>query len=158
MSDHSIMDTRPPSRKSEPQRWRKKLSCPCCAFPSDAEEQSPNTSTSCVQNQTSVATPTAPGQDIGIPHVPSDESHSGTQRNQNIVPSNGPTTPPLRERNGLFPFQPESAERFIDIVAVHGLGGQYEDTWTWNPPASARTVRDDSQPMWARWPGGRASC
>lgn len=50
------------------------------------------------------------------------------------MPSNGPTTPPLTERYGLFPFQPESAERFIDIVAVHGLGGHYEDTWTWNPP------------------------
>jgi hypothetical protein len=37
------------------------------------------------------------------------------------------------EQYGLFPFQPESAESFVDIFAVHGLGGHYEDTWTWTP-------------------------
>lgn len=43
------------------------------------------------------------------------------------------TDPLIKEQLGLFPFQPDSAESFVDIVAVHGLGGHYEDTWTWKP-------------------------
>jgi hypothetical protein len=39
---------------------------------------------------------------------------------------------PIKERFGLFTFH-EGEESFIDIIAVHGLGGHYEDTWTWTP-------------------------
>lgn len=44
-------------------------------------------------------------------------------------------TPP-KQRYGMFVFQPESAECCVDIVAVHGLGGHYDGTWTWNPAES----------------------
>ncbi|KAJ5362539.1 hypothetical protein N7541_003383 [Penicillium brevicompactum] len=44
-------------------------------------------------------------------------------------------TPP-KQRFGMFVFQPENAECCVDIVAVHGLGGHYDDTWTWNPAGS----------------------
>jgi hypothetical protein len=40
---------------------------------------------------------------------------------------------PINEQYGMFTFQPERAESIVDIVAVHGLGGHYEDTWTWKP-------------------------
>ena len=37
---------------------------------------------------------------------------------------------PPKETLGMFNFQtPKKA--LIDIVAVHGLNGHYEDTWTW---------------------------
>ncbi|OJJ98455.1 hypothetical protein ASPACDRAFT_61967 [Aspergillus aculeatus ATCC 16872] len=40
---------------------------------------------------------------------------------------------PIVEQCGLFPFHPESAESFVDIIAVHGLDGHYKDSWTWTP-------------------------
>lgn len=41
-----------------------------------------------------------------------------------------------KQKYGMFVFQPESTECCIDIVAVHGLGGHYENTWTWSPVGS----------------------
>ena len=40
--------------------------------------------------------------------------------------------PPPRENYGLFPLTPEdpSLQYTVDIVAVHGLGGDWENTWT----------------------------
>jgi hypothetical protein len=40
---------------------------------------------------------------------------------------------PINEQYGMFTFRPESAESIVDIVAVHGLGGHYKETWTWKP-------------------------
>jgi hypothetical protein len=37
------------------------------------------------------------------------------------------------ERFGLFTVNTEIAETTVDIVAVHGLGGHYQTTWTWFP-------------------------
>ncbi|TDZ39082.1 Protein SERAC1 [Colletotrichum spinosum] len=43
-----------------------------------------------------------------------------------------PLSPPEREKHGLFLLYPESRSAIcdVDIVAVHGLGGDWEDTWT----------------------------
>lgn len=41
-----------------------------------------------------------------------------------------------KQKYGMFAFQPDSPECCIDIVAVHGLGGHFENTWTWNPADS----------------------
>ncbi|KGO78310.1 hypothetical protein PITC_059230 [Penicillium italicum] len=40
------------------------------------------------------------------------------------------------DKFGLFEFHPESPECCIDVIAVHGLGGHHERTWTWNPVGS----------------------
>jgi hypothetical protein len=42
----------------------------------------------------------------------------------------------INERYGMFTFQPESDKSNVDIIAVHGLGGHYDETWTWNPERS----------------------
>lgn len=39
------------------------------------------------------------------------------------------------EKFGLFEFQSESTKCFVDVIAVHGLGGHYEKTWTSVPVA-----------------------
>ncbi|TDZ15835.1 Vegetative incompatibility protein HET-E-1 [Colletotrichum orbiculare MAFF 240422] len=66
-------------------------------------------------------------------------SASAVEEDQASIPTNShepsPLSPPVtkeREKHGLFLLYPESRSAIgdVDIVAVHGLGGDWEDTWT----------------------------
>jgi hypothetical protein len=53
------------------------------------------------------------------------------------TPQSLPTTPSALEgeQYGMFIFQPKPSDQggLVDIVAIHGLGGHYQKTWTWEP-------------------------
>jgi hypothetical protein len=62
-------------------------------------------------------------------------SHSnvGSARSGDATTAVNDTSSLSQERYGIFVFQDKSAtdDGIIDIIAVHGLNGHYDDTWTW---------------------------
>ncbi|KAI2621919.1 hypothetical protein GGS26DRAFT_255256 [Hypomontagnella submonticulosa] len=60
------------------------------------------------------------------------DSTTALRRNTDIRITKTPSEEFPPEKFGMFIFQdqPEDSEYSIDIVAVHGLGGHYEETWT----------------------------
>lgn len=127
------MANRSPLREAKAPRWKDFLCCVCCR---DAEPEGPRLPTLLVQQSGPVAPLlTVPRQNAGIPQASSDPPKNPVPRHPDIAFFSNSHAPFLGERFGMFTFkdQPESADNSIDIIAIHGLGGHYEDIWTWYP-------------------------
>ncbi|KAI1448634.1 hypothetical protein F5Y02DRAFT_374104 [Annulohypoxylon stygium] len=81
----------------------------------------------------------------------SNTSNSVDQASGQPQQHHSPGTPAKKLKNGLFCLHNPDGDFYADIVAVHGLSGDWEETWTWTDGTTKKLWLRDFLPL--QFPG-----